>query len=419
MDGGRAGEPRVVVIGGGFGGLNAAKGLGRERVAVTVVDRQNYHLFQPLLYQVATAALWGGAIATPIRWILRRQSNTRVILGDVSSIDRATRSVRLTDGARIDYDYLVVAPGAQTAYFGHEDWAATASGLKGLADAYAIRNRILLAFESAERASDLHERSKLLTFVVIGGGPTGVELAGALADIARRYLVRDFRTIDPRQARIVLVEGGPRILPTFPERLARAAAASLRRLGVEVLTHALVENVHAGGVELELQDDGKAPGATPENLAAATILWAAGVRPSPLGRDLGIPLDRVGRVPVQADLTLPGDPKVFVIGDLALAIQDGQPLPGLAAVAQQQGRYVAAIIAGDLHGLPRKPFRYNDKGNLATIGRAAAIAEFAKARIQLTGLLAWLAWLLVHLLLLIGFRNRLLVLIQWAWAYAF
>lgn len=399
---------KVVVVGGGFGGLHAAKGLGRLPVEVTVVDRQNFHLFQPLLYQVATAALHGGAIATPIRWILRGQRNTEVLLGEVAAIDRQRRVVRLSDGAELLFDYLVLAPGAQTFYFGHDDWQQAAPGLKSLDDAFRIRDRILLAFEAAEREADPARRQELLTFVVIGGGPTGVELAGAIADISRRFLVRDFRRADPREARIVLIEGGPRILPAFPERLSRAAAASLERLGVEVRAGIKVQDVGSGRVVA----DG-------DPIRAATVLWAAGVRPSPLGRELGVELDRQGRVPVEPDLSLKDDPRIFVIGDLAAATQGGAPLPGLAAVAQQEGRHVASCIAADVRGRARRPFHYVDKGNLATIGRASAIADFSDLKVQLTGSIAWLAWLLVHLILLIGFRNRLIVLIQWAWAYFF
>jgi len=394
----------VVVIGAGFGGLAAARRLADAPVALTIVDRHNYHLFQPLLYQVATAALSPGDIAYPIRSTLRHQSNARVLLAEVIAIDTAQRQVRLTDGT-LTYDSLILAGGAGHAYFGHDDWEKYAPGLKTLEDAIAIRGRILLAFEEAERETDAAARKPLLTFVVVGGGPTGVELAGAIAEISRHVLVSDFRSIDPREARIVLVEAGPRILPAYKPESSLRAAETLRDRGVEVRTDTPVTDVDATGVSLGT-----------ERIAARTVLWAAGVAASPLARTLGSPLDRAGRAIVEPDLSIPGHPEVFVIGDLSVFThQTGKPLPGISPVALQQGRAAAANILRTLAGEPRKPFHYVDKGTMAVIGRSAAVAEIAGLRFS--GFPAWLLWCFVHIFYLIGFRNRLIVMMEWAWAY--
>jgi NADH dehydrogenase len=397
---------RVIIVGGGFGGLAAARALARAPVEVTLVDRRNHHLFQPLLYQVATAGLSPGDIAAPIRWILRRQKNVQVLLGEVRSIDPGRRVVALAeDGRALGYDSLIVAAGAAHAYFGHDEWREAAPGLKTLEDGLEIRRRVLLAFERAEREPDPARRRVLLTFVVVGGGPTGVELAGALAEIARQSLARDFRAIDPGTARIILLEGGDRILTAFPPRLQAAAEADLERLGVEVRKSAVVTRI---------AEDEVAVGT--ERIAAGTVLWAAGVAASPLGAALGVPLDRAGRVIVRPDLSVPGHPEIFVVGDLAAcAGPDGRPLPGVAPVAVQQGRHAARNILRAIRGEPTEPFRYRNYGNLATIGRASAVADFGWLR--LTGWIAWVTWLFVHILKLTGFRNRLLVFVQWAWAY--
>jgi NADH dehydrogenase len=397
-------EPHVVIIGGGFGGLYAARALRGVPVHVTLLDRRNHHVFQPLLYQVATAALSPGDIASPIRWILRRQRNVEVLLADVLGVDVAARRLTLADGV-MGYDYLIVAAGATHAYFGRDEWRAVAPGLKTLEDALRIRRRVLLAFERAEREPDAAHRQALLTFVVIGGGPTGVELAGALAEISRQSLARDFRHFDPSSARIMLLEAGPAILTTFPEPLREAARQDLVRLGVSVRTGNPVTNVSQGIVQVGT-----------ESIAAETVLWAAGVAASPLGATLGVPLDRAGRVHIGSDLTIPGHPEVFVIGDLAvLNGNDGKPLPGVAQVAIQMGRHAAANIERAIGQQPYAPFVYRDLGNMATIGRASAVADFGWLRLQ--GLAGWLAWLFVHVLNLIGFRNRLVVMVQWAWAY--
>jgi NADH dehydrogenase len=396
-------RPHVVILGGGFAGLTCARALRGAPVRITLVDRSNHHLFQPLLYQVATASLSPAEIASPIRSILRRQSNVQVWLGEVEDVDVERRSVRLRDGA-LSYDYLVVATGATHAYFGHDEWAPHAPGLKTVDDALEIRRRFLLAFEAAEREADPVARRRLLTFVIVGGGPTGVELAGAMAEIARQVMPRDFRSIDTTTTRILLLEGGPRILGAYPPVLSEQARRQLERLGVEVRTGALVTGIEP--VEVRIGE---------ERIEAGNVFWAAGVAASPLGARLGAPLDRAGRVRVEADLSIPGRPEVFVAGDLAAVEEDGAPVPGVAPAAMQMGRHVARTIRRDLEGRAREPFRYFDKGNLATIGRAAAVAEIAGLR--LSGLVAWLVWVFVHILYLIGFRNRLLVLIQWAWAY--
>ena len=397
-------NPRVVIVGAGFGGLVVARALARYPVRITLIDRQNFHTFQPLLYQVATAGLSPGEIAAPIRWILRNRRNVEVLMAEVQDFDLARKVVKLPDG-EISYDYLVVASGASHAYFGHDEWEPFAPGLKTIEDALEIRRRVLLAFELAERQANSEHEHVQLNFVVVGGGPTGVELAGTLAEIARRALTNEFRTIDPRKTRIVLLEGGPRILPAYPEDLSRSAQEQLKRLGVEVHTSAMVTNVTPGTVHM---------GET--QLPAAVILWAAGVAASPLGKKLGAPVDRAGRVAVNPDLSLPGHPEVFVIGDLAtLKDKNGKPLPGIAPVAMQEGKATAHNIGAEMRGEPRKNFHYFNKGNLATIGRAAAVAEFGK--IHISGFLAWLAWLFIHVFFLIGFRNRIIVLVQWAWSY--
>ena len=392
------------MVGAGFGGLNAVLSLARARVRVTVVDRRNHHLFQPLLYQVATAALSPADIAYPIRAIFRKQENATVLLAEAGSVDRSARELVLSDG-RLGFDYLVLATGARHSYFGHDSWEPRAPGLKSLEDALEIRRRILLAFERAERERDRERRRALLTFVIVGGGPTGVELAGAIAEIARHVLVREFRSIDSRESSIQVLEAGPRILPTFPPDLAARAQQALERLGVQVRTGCAVRDVAPDSVV-----------AGDTRIAAATILWAAGVRASPLARSLAVPLDAAGRVRVEPDLSIPGDDRIFAIGDVAtLDSAAGNPLPGVAPVAMQQGRHVAENVKRDLAGLPRRPFRYRDKGSLAVIGRAEAVADLGKVRIS--GFLAWLAWCFVHILYLVGFRNRAVVLFEWAWAY--
>ncbi len=394
----------MAIVGGGFGGLYAARALARQPVRVTLLDRRNHHLFQPLLYQVATAALNPSDIAVPLRSVLRKATNITVLLAEVARVDLAGRRVVL-DRGEIGYDALVLAAGASHSYFGHDDWEVLAPGLKTLEDALEIRRRVLLAYEAAERESDGAERQALLTFVVIGGGPTGVELAGALGEISRQTIARDFRLIDPTKARIVLLEGGPRILTTFPESLSRRAEDALRQIGVEVRTKAVVTRVTTDAVWLR-----------GEQIRARTVLWAAGVAAAPLARTLGAPLDRSGRVLVEPDLSIPGHPEAFAIGDIcAFLHQTGAPLPGVAPVAIQQGRAVADNVWRRLHGQPTRSFRYRDRGSMATIGRAAAVAVVGG--LPLSGLVAWLAWLLVHIMFLIGFRNRFLVLFEWAWAY--
>jgi len=397
-------RPRVVIIGAGFGGLSAAMGLAHVAADVTVIDRRNHHLFQPLLYQVATAALSPADIAAPIRGILSRQANTDVTLGTVTGIDTAGRAVLIGE-RRIAYDQLVIATGARESYFGHDEWAAVTSGLKSIENATTMRRRILVAFECAEDCDDEAERRRLLTFVIIGGGPTGVELAGALAELARAALARDFRHIDPSTARIVLIEGGPRLLPSFPPGLSEKAARALARLGVEVQLDAMVTSCDRNGVAIGN-----------ERIYGRTLIWAAGVAASPAATWLGIKPGRGGRVPVGTDLTLPGHPEIFVIGDTAQVAGPGGPLPGVAPVAKQQGTYVARVIAARLAGKPPSgPFRYRDFGNLATIGRHQAVVDFGWLR--LTGRLAWLAWGVAHIYFLIGFRNRLAVAINWLWSY--
>jgi NADH dehydrogenase len=395
---------KVVVIGAGFGGLKAARALSHYPVQVTLIDRKNHHTFQPLLYQVATAGISPGEIAAPIRWIVRGRNNIEVLMEEVHGFDLAARTVHLSD-RDIPYDYLIVATGASHAYFGHEEWEPFAPGLKTIEDALEIRRRVLLAFELAERAAALGDREFPLNFVVVGGGPTGVELAGTLAEIARHALAKEFHEIDPKTTRIILLEGGPRVLAAYPEDLSKSAEEQLRGLGVEVRTSAMVTAIDAATVHI---------GET--SIPSAVTLWAAGVAASPLGKKLGVPLDRAGRVLVNPDLSLPGHPEVFAIGDLAaLKDEGGKWLPGVAPVAMQEGEATAHNIGREVNGKSRKNFHYFDKGSLATIGRAAGIAQFGK--IHISGFIAWLAWLFVHIFFLIGFRNRILVLIQWAWSY--
>jgi NADH:ubiquinone reductase (H+-translocating) len=417
---------RVVIVGAGFGGLNAAQTLASASVHITVIDQKNYHTFQPLLYQVATAGLSAGEIAAPIRSVLRRHKNIEVLMAEVTGFDLERRVVQAAD-QEIPYDSLIVAAGASHAYFGHDEWEPFAPGLKTIEDALEIRRRVLLAFELAERRASAGESAEVkkdsankngaerhapLNFIVVGGGPTGVELAGTLAEISRHALAHDFREIDPRSTHIRLIEGGPNILPAYPPDLSRSAERQLRRLGVEVLTSTMVTKIEAGIIYMG-----------EKKMSASVILWAAGVAASMLGKKLGAPVDRAGRVLVQGDLSLPGHPEVFVIGDLAaLNDESGKLLPGVAPVAILEGRYVAKLIKHELahartsaEPAPRKPFHYFDKGSLATIGRAAAVAQFGK--VHISGFTAWLAWLFVHIFFLIGFRNRLLVFIQWAWSY--
>ncbi len=399
-----AARPRVLIVGGGFAGLWATRALAKAPLDITLVDRANHHLFQPLLYQVATAGLSAGDIAAPLRHILRDQANVAVRMAEVTAIDTAARSVRCADGAALDYDFLLVASGATHAYFGHDEWAVHAPGLKTLDDALELRRRILLAFEHAEVAASDAERDAWLTFAVVGGGPTGVELAGTLAEIARHTLAGEFRRIDPARAKVQLIEAGPRVLASFAPGLSERAAAQLRKLGVELLTGAPVQAIDAQGY---VRDGVR--------VAARTVLWAAGVAASPLGRLLAAPIDRAGRVQVEADLSLPGHPEVFVAGDLAAVATNGQAVPGTAPAAKQMGAHVAATIQARIAGQASAAFVYRDYGNLATIGRMAAVVEMRGLRFS--GLLAWWFWLAAHVFFLIGFRNRLAVLTNWAWAY--
>lgn len=402
----RSSTPHVVIIGGGFGGLAAARELASAAVRVTVIDRNNHHVFQPLLYQVATAGLAPSDITVPIRWRLRDQKNTTVLLAEVTGIDPVKRVVRLGDnGDELSYDYLIVASGARHGYFGHPEWEQHAPGLKSMHDAYEIRQRFLLAFERAEVAPTEAERAACLTFVVIGGGPTGVELAGAMSEISRGHLYREFRRIDPRKARVILIEAGPRLLPAFPEGLAAKAKRALERLGVEVQLGIAVTDVKNGVVSL---------GAN--HIQSHTVVWAAGNVASFLGAQLGAPVDRAGRVKVEPDLSVPGHPEVFVVGDLTyLERPDGRPIPGVAPTANQTGAHAAKMILRTLRNQPHTAFKYFNKGELATIGRSKAVAAFGK--LHLSGTLTWFLWLFVHLLYLVGFRNRLSVLIQWGYAY--
>jgi NADH:ubiquinone reductase (H+-translocating) len=396
--------PHVVIVGGGFAGLWAARGLRSAPVRITLLDRGNHHLFQPLLYQVATAGLSAPNIAAPLRQILRRQKNVTVLLGEVSQVMPKQKRLALADGRTLDYDHLLLATGAAHAYFGHDDWAPHAPGLKTLDDALEIRRRILTAFERAEAEDDPGKRAAWLTFAIIGGGPTGVELAGTLAEIARHTLHGEFRRADPRQARVLLLEAGTRVLSNFPETLSTKARLQLEKLGVEVRTGVPVSAIDDTGVQLG-----------EERIAARTVLWAAGVAASPLARDLDAPLDRAGRVLVQPDLSVEGHPEIFVAGDLASVQYDGKPVPGVAPAAKQMGRHVAQAIRARLQGRAPASFRYRDFGNLATIGRMAAVVDLHG--LKFSGLLAWWFWLAAHVFFLIGFRNRVVVLIDWAQAY--
>jgi NADH:quinone reductase (non-electrogenic) len=395
--------PHVVIIGAGFGGLTCAQALKSAPVRITIVDRANHHLFQPLLYQVAMAGLSPADIAQPIRSILRKQKNVSVLLDEATDVDFNNQTVELRD-SKLKYDYLVLATGGHTSYFGHDEWETFAPGLKDLDDAVEIRRRVLLAFEDAEKETDPERRRALMTFVVVGGGPTGVELAGAIAELAHFVLARDFRNIFPEEAEILLLEGGPKILPSFAPDLSRSAYRQLTELGVRVQTGAQVTGIDEHCVYLGS-----------ESIKAATVIWAAGVRATSLTARLGAPIDRVGRVLVNPDLTVPGHHNVFAIGDMTYLEQDGKPLPGVSPVAMQMGRRVARNIQNDLAGKPYEEFHYFDKGSMATIGRKAAIAEIGK--LHLSGFIAWMAWLMVHIFFLIGFRSRFAVLFNWAWSY--
>ena len=398
-------RPHVVVIGGGFGGISAARALDRMPVDVTVLDRANHHLFQPLLYQVATGTLSDADITAPIRWLLRKHRHTQVLLAEVTEVDAETRQVVLDDGSALAYDYLIVASGARHSYFGHDDWEPFAPGLKSIDDALEIRRRFLLAFEEAERATDEAERRALQTIVIVGAGPTGVELAGLIPVIVREAFAEDFRRIDTRKTRVILLEGGPRVLAAFPEELSEAARQDLVDLGVEVRTNAVVTGVDARGVSVG-----------DERIEARTVLWGAGNAASPLVKTLRVPIDRAGRAQVAPDLSVPGHPEVFVIGDAAAVAQEGGgAVPGVAPAANQMGRHVARNIGLLMRHEPTVPFRYRDKGNLATIGRHKAVADFGGVRLR--GVVAWLLWLFVHILYLAGFRNRVSVLLSWAYSY--
>ena len=396
-------DPHVVIIGGGFGGLSAARALASSPVRVTLLDRQNHHLFQPLLYQVATAGLNPSDISAPIRHLLREQENVTVLLAEATHIDPAAKTVHLTEGS-VAYDHLIVATGATHAYFGHDEWAARAPGLKSLEDAVEIRQRFLLAFEAAEREHDPERRRAWLTFVVIGAGPTGVELAGAMSEVAREALREDFRAINPADARVLLVEGLDRVLPTYPKDLSAQALKALHERGVEVRLNTRVTRI---------DDDAVMMG--DELVAARTVVWAAGVAASPLAKSLGVPLDRAGRVKVDPALRVPGHPDIFVLGDLATIDQDGAPVPGVAQAALQGGEQTALNVMRSIRGQELEPFHYTDLGSMATIGRNDAVAVIGKA--QFTGFFAWLMWLFVHVMALVGFRNRLAVIFSWAWSY--
>lgn len=399
-------RPKVVIVGGGFAGIAAARVFKRAEVDVVLIDRTNHHVFQPLLYQVATATLASSDIAVPIRWILRKEENVRVLMGEVTGIDVAGRTVTIDNGAGTEsYDFLIVASGARHAYFGHDEWEALAPGLKSLDDALTIRNRFLRAFEAAERCNDSAEREALQTIVIVGGGPTGVELAGIMATIARDVLYDNFRRIDTRRTRVLLIEGGARILPAFPENLSADALHDVEELGIEVRLNSVVTRIDEGAVCVG-----------EERIPTRTVFWAAGNAASPLGRMLGVAVDKAGRVVVEPDLSIPGHPEVFVVGDLAQVLREsGTLVPGVAPAANQEGAWAAKNVLRTLRHQERTPFRYFNKGDLATIGRHRAIADFGV--IDFTGVPAWLLWLFVHIMYLVGFRNRLTVLIQWAWAY--
>jgi NADH:quinone reductase (non-electrogenic) len=406
MTGPGAARARVVIVGGGFAGLSAAKALAGAPVEVTLLDRANHHTFQPLLYQVATAVLAPSEVASPIRWLLRHQKNVTVLLAAVDRVD-VVRRVVIADGGTLEmpYDYLILATGARHAYFSHPEWEALAPGLKSLEDAREMRRRFLLAFEEAEKSADVSERESWLTFVIVGGGPTGVELAGILPEVARHGIARDFRRIDTRRTRVILLEGGPRVLPSFAEWISERARRDLTDLGVEVRTGALVTRIEPDAVYVG-----------DEHIACRTVFWAAGNAASPLAKWLGAPLDRVGRVMVGPDLSVPEHPEIFVAGDLAAVTKaDGALVPGVAPAANQEGRAAAKNVLRTLRGEPRRPFRYRDKGSLATIGRHRAVAQFGK--VGVSGYLAWWLWLIVHILYLAGFRNRLVVAVEWGYAY--
>lgn len=399
-------RPQVVIVGAGFAGLEAAKILGRnDDVRVTVVDRRNHHLFQPLVYQVATAVLDPSDVAAPIRVVLRRAQNTEVVLAEVASIDRSSRTLRFMDGGSLGYDHLIVAAGANDNYFGHADWSENAPGMKSLEDALEVRRRVLFAFEEAEREEDEARRRAWLTFVIIGGGPTGVELAGSLSEMAHKALPRDFRHIDTHSARIVLIEGLDRLLPAYSGELSARAKKTLERLQIEVRLGSRVSSIDPGGVQVGN-----------ERIDARTVLWGAGVAPSPLGRMLGGPVNHAGQVEVTPELTLPGDSRVYVVGDMAAVVQDGKPVPGLAPAAMQMGRSAARNVLRQVHGKPAEPFRYLDKGSFAVIGRGAAVGSIF-SRFDVSGVLAWLLWATIHLLYLVGFRSRLTVFFTWGYSY--
>ncbi|MEW6131147.1 MAG: NAD(P)/FAD-dependent oxidoreductase [Acidobacteriota bacterium] len=400
----KSATPRVVIVGGGFGGLSAARTLRSAPVRLTLIDRTNHHLFQPLLYQVAMAGLSPADIAAPIRSILRKQKNVNVLLDEVTSVNLAAGKIKLR-ASELTYDYLILATGGRTSYFGHDEWEKFAPGLKDLDDAVEIRRRVLLAFEQAEKETDPQRKKELMTFVVVGGGPTGVELAGAIAELARYALSRDFRNVDPESAEIILLEGGARILPSFAEDLSASAQAQLAELGVKVRLNAQATNIDDTGVYLK--DD---------KIRAATVIWGAGVGATGLTKTLGVPLDRGGRIILEPDLTVPGYKNVFAIGDMtSFTHQDGKPLPGVSPVAMQMGEHAAKNIQWALEGKSYEKFKYFDKGSMATIGRSAAIAQMGTT--HLSGFVAWMAWLMVHIFFLIGFRNRLMVLFNWAWSY--
>jgi NADH:ubiquinone reductase (H+-translocating) len=397
-------SPHVVVVGSGFGGMAAARGLKRAPVQITIVDRSNHHLFQPLLYQVATAALSPADIAAPIRRVFRHQSNVRVMLADATDIEVDRKRLVLADGT-VDYDILILAAGVTHAYFGHDTWSHYAPGLKNLKDALTIRQHVLMAFEIAERELDPDQQRAWLTFAIVGGGPTGVELAGTLAEVSRETLARDFRHVNTASARVILIEASPRVLGSYADELSDSARAQLEKLGVTVWTGMQVTSIDADGVCIG-----------PERIHAKTVIWAAGVAGSPLVRSLGVPLDRAGRVLVESDLTIPGHDDIYVIGDLAHVEQEGSLVPGVAPAAMQAGWHTANNVVRALRDQPRLPFRYHDKGMLATIGRGAAVAKIGP--IKASGYFAWLLWLFIHIFFLIGFRNRLIVIIHWAWSYA-
>jgi NADH dehydrogenase len=399
-------RPQVVIVGAGFAGLEAAKILGRnDDVRVTVVDRRNHHLFQPLVYQVATAALDPSDVAAPIRLVLRHARNTEVVLAEVSGIDRSSRTLRFADGGSLGYDHLIVAAGANDNYFGHGDWSGNAPGMKSLEDALEVRRRVLFAFEEAERLDDEARRRAWLTFVIIGGGPTGVELAGSLSEMAHKVLPRDFRHIDTQSARIILIEGLDRLLPAYSEELSARAKKELERLRIDVRLGTRVTAIDPNGVQVGN-----------ERIEARTVLWGAGVSPSPLGKMLGGPVNRAGQVEVTPELTLPGDPRVFVVGDMAAVVQDGRPVPGLAPAAMQMGRSAARNVLRQVRGKPLEPFHYLDKGSFAVIGRGAAVGSIF-SKFDVSGFIAWFLWATIHLLYLVGFRSRLAVLFTWGYSY--